>query len=354
MKFIEINALKNATLGHEDKLENAIHSLNNTALKIIFVVDIFGNLFGVITDGDIRRAILSGKKLDTPLSAIANKSPVIIKKNEKLESSDIEQLMHLNNIMHLPLVENNKILGLYTFYNINNIFNAKTKFVIMAGGTGSRLRPETLNCPKPLLRVGNKPILEHILLKAKSEGFKDFLISVNYLSSMIEDYFGSGKKWEVDIKYLYEPTPLGTAGALVLNLDLLSNGNFLVTNGDVLVDLDYGNIVDFHQKHDAIATMAIRAYELQNPYGVVHTNGSLITGLEEKPVIQSHINAGIYVLNPAALLNLTPGQFYDMPMLFESLLVSKQKTVAFPLHESWLDVGRRQDLIAARSNPKFN
>jgi NDP-sugar pyrophosphorylase family protein len=191
-------------------------------------------------------------------------------------------------------------------------------------------------------------------LKAKSEGFNDFLISINYLGEMIEDYFGDGDKWGIKIGYLREPLPLGTAGALISNLEALQGRQVLITNGDVLADLDYGNLVDYHLKHEAVATMATRVHEIQNPYGVVYTDGLSVNGFEEKPVIQSNVNAGIYVLNSEAISNLSPGRHYDMPALFELLLASKQKVIAFPLHENWLDVGRRQDLIAARSDPKFN
>jgi NDP-sugar pyrophosphorylase family protein len=219
--------------------------------------------------------------------------------------------------------------------------------VIMAGGMGTRLRPHTENCPKPLLPVAGKPMLEHIIERAKLEGFSHFVLSIHYLGHMIEDYFGNGEHLGVQIDYLREQSPLGTAGALGL-LNPRPDTPFVVTNGDVITDIRYGELLDFHIRHGAAATMAVRVHEWQHPYGVVQTKGVEIVGFEEKPVARSHINAGVYALDPDALNNLSADTHCDMPTLFERLQAKAQRTVAYPMHEPWLDVGRPDDLVAAQ------
>jgi NDP-sugar pyrophosphorylase family protein len=216
----------------------------------------------------------------------------------------------------------------------------------MAGGLGKRLRPYTENCPKPMLHVAGKPMLEHIIERARCEGFQNFILAVNYLGNVIEDYFGDGTNLQVSIDYIRESSPLGTAGALAL-LEQEPTQPIIVTNGDVLSDINYGEILDFHVRHDAAATMAVRLYEWQHPFGVVQTNGVDIVGFEEKPINRTHINAGIYTLSPKVLKHIKPDTALDMPSLFEDLQAEGKRTVAFPMHEPWLDVGRPDDLALA-------
>jgi len=218
--------------------------------------------------------------------------------------------------------------------------------VIMAGGMGTRLRPHTENCPKPLLPVAGKPMLEHIIDRAKLEGFTQFVLAIHYLGHMIEDYFGNGERLGVQIDYLHEEVPLGTAGALGL-LNPTPTLPFVVTNGDVISEIRYGELLDFHIRQSAAATMAVRVYEWQHPFGVVKTQGIEIVGFEEKPIARNHINAGVYVLEPAALSVLAADSCCDMPTLFERLQDKMHRTVAYPMHELWLDVGRPDDLLAA-------
>ena len=218
----------------------------------------------------------------------------------------------------------------------------------MAGGMGTRLRPHTENCPKPLVSVAGKPMLEHIIERAKLEGFSHFVLAIHYLGHMIEDYFGNGERLDVRIDYLREQSPLGTAGALGL-LNPRPDAPFVVTNGDVITDIRYGELLDFHIRHDAAATMSVRVHEWQHPFGVVQTRGIEIVGFEEKPVARSHINAGVYALNPDALSVLSADAHCDMPSMFERLQSKAKRTVAYPMHEPWLDVGRADDLIAANN-----
>jgi NDP-sugar pyrophosphorylase family protein len=220
--------------------------------------------------------------------------------------------------------------------------------VIMAGGQGTRLRPHTENCPKPLLPVAGKPILEHIIDRARTEGFRHFVLAVHSLGHMIEEHFGDGNRWQVRIDYVREKSPLGTAGAIGL-LDPRPQVPFLVSNGDVLTDIRYGELLDFHLRYQACATMAVRLHEWQHPFGVVRTKGVDIVGFEEKPIARTHVNAGIYALDPAALEVLQPNEPCDMPTLFRRLQDRSARTIVYPMHEPWLDVGRVDDYQRANS-----
>jgi len=249
----------------------------------------------------------------------------------------------------LPVVDiGYKVVGLHLWDEITAPADRPNLMVIMAGGLGTRLRPHTENCPKPMLPVAGKPILEHIIERAKLEGFCHFVISIQYLGHIIEEHFGTGARLGVRIDYLKEPTPLGTAGALGL-LSPRPELPFVVTNGDVLSDIKYGELLDFHARHFAVATMAVRLHEWQHPFGVVQTKGVDITGFEEKPIARTHINAGIYALSPDALNTMTANNHCDMPTLFEQLQVEGKRTVAYPMHEPWLDVGRPDDLNRANA-----
>jgi len=336
---------RKAILPSNTTIAQAIGNLNDISLKIVLIVNEVGALIGTISDGDIRRGLLKGLDLESPVDTIIHRNAFVVP--PELERELVMQLMVANKIQQIPVVDKaRRIVGLHTWDEITMPSSRPNLMVIMAGGMGTRLRPHTNNCPKPLLEVAGKPMLEHIIDRAKLEGFNHFLLSINYLGEMIEDYFGHGKRLGVQIDYLRESSPLGTAGALSL-LKPIPNGPFVVANGDVITDIRYGGLLDFHVRHSATATMAVRLHEWQHPFGVVNTEGIEIVGIEEKPVARSHINAGVYVLDPVALNTLTENIHCDMPTLFERLRANGQRTVAYPMHEPWLDVGRPDDLKQA-------
>ncbi|WP_438810775.1 nucleotidyltransferase family protein [Pseudomonas laurentiana] len=217
----------------------------------------------------------------------------------------------------------------------------------MAGGLGERLRPLTENCPKPMLMIAGKPILECILESFIEQGFRNFFLSVNYLASVVRDHFGDGSKWGVNICYLQEHKRLGTAGALSL-LPERPQDPILVMNGDLLTHARFDNLVQFHDEHDSLATMTVREYDFQVPYGVVRMDGAAIESIDEKPVHRFFVNAGIYAISPAALDLIPPETFYDMPTLFEDLIKARKSTAAFPLREYWLDIGQIEEFERAQ------
>lgn len=306
-----------------------------------------GELQGTISDGDIRRGLLRGLDLNSPIASVIHRNALVVP--PEMGRDMIMQLMAANKIQQIPVVnENRHVVGLHLWDEITTPPVRPNLMVIMAGGMGTRLRPHTENCPKPLLSVAGKPMLEHIIERARLEGFSHFVLAIHYLGHMIEDYFGNGERLGVRIDYLREQSPLGTAGALGL-LNPRPDAPFVVTNGDVITDIRYGELLDFHLRHDATATMAVRVHEWQHPFGVVQTQGVEIVGFEEKPVARSHINAGVYALDPDALSALSADVHCDMPTLFERLQAKAKRTVAYPMHEPWLDVGRPDDLNRANA-----
>lgn len=332
----------------EASLQDAIRNLDESALQIILVVSADGSLVGTITDGDIRRGLLRGMNMSSPIDSIIHRAAMVVPPQMSREM--VLHLMQANVLNALPVVDESRhVAGLHLLKELLTPKQRPNLMVIMAGGQGTRLRPHTENCPKPLLPVGGKPMLEHIIERARAEGFKHFVLALHYLGHMIEDHFGDGSRWQVRIDYLREKSPLGTAGAISL-LNPRPNEPFVVSNGDVLTDIRYGELLDFHSRHGAAATMAVRLHEWQHPFGVVRTKGVDIVGFEEKPVARSHINAGIYALEPSALDLLKVGEHCDMPTLFGRLQDQAARTIVYPMHEPWLDVGRTEDLNKANSS----
>lgn len=339
---------RHAILSPSVTVHEAIQKLNEVALKIVLVCSDNGNLIGTISDGDIRRGLLRGLTLNSPVLDIIRRNPLVVP--EGMGRDLVLQLMSANKVQQIPVVNDQGCpVGLHLWDELTTPTERPNLMVIMAGGMGTRLRPYTESCPKPMLPVAGKPMLEHIIERARLEGFRHFVLAVHYLGHMIEEHFGNGEKFGVVIEYLKENAPLGTAGALSL-LSPKPELPFVVTNGDVITDIRYGELLDFHVRHGATATMAVRLHEWQHPFGVVQMEGVDIVGFEEKPIARTHINAGVYALSPSALECLDKNQRCDMPGLFEQIQKRELRTIAYPMHEPWLDVGRPDDLAKANQN----
>lgn len=342
---------RNSILLIDSTVGQAIANLDKTSVKIIMIANNEGIFQGTVSDGDIRRGLLKGLNLNSPINDIVHRNAFVAP--PELSRDLVINLMVANKVQQIPIVDNsNHIVGLHLWDSITIRPSRDSLMVIMAGGMGKRLRPYTEKCPKPLLRIGDKPILEHIINRAKLAGFNRFLISIYYLGEMIENYFGNGEKFDVQINYLREKSPLGTAGALSL-INPKPGSSLVITNGDVITDIGYGDFLDFHDSHKGIATMAVRPHEWQIPFGVVQIKGIDIIGFDEKPIIRNHINAGVYALNPEALNFLHYNLYCDMPTLFSQLQEKSFKTIAYPMHEPWLDIGRPEDLNGANLNSAF-
>ncbi|QWE06938.1 nucleotidyltransferase family protein [Polynucleobacter sp. JS-JIR-5-A7] len=340
------DAWLSTVISEEFTIKEVIENLNKTGLKIALIKGADNKLLGTISDGDIRGAIMKGVSLSELAISISSRAPLVVP--TEVHRDTVIKLMYINKVTHIPVVDDSgNLVGLHAWNELvksplNNIM------VIMAGGRGSRLMPHTQDTPKPMLLVAGKPMLLHIIERASNEGITKFIISTNYLADSIKNYFGDGSQFGVNISYLEEVSPLGTAGALGL-IDFITDEPIVVMNGDVITDISLSELIGFHRRHGAVATMAVREHEWQNPYGVILTNGLQITGIEEKPIIRSHINAGVYVIDPVALSFLQKNIAMDMTTLFELLRMNAQPVVAYPMHEPWLDVGRPSDLSLANS-----
>jgi dTDP-glucose pyrophosphorylase len=339
---------QNALLDSRANIEQAINVLNVSALKIVIVTNENNKFLGTISDGDIRRGILKGCSLNSPIKEIIQTNSLVV--DPEMNRDAVLQLMVTRKIQQIPIVDDQgNISGLHLWDEMNLQPKRNNVMVIMAGGKGTRLLPITEDRPKPMLEILGKPILEHILQRAGKQGFSNFVISLGHLGHLIEEYFEDGNKLGISISYIREDIPLGTAGALSL-LEFEPNGPVIITNGDVLTDLNYGEMIDFHVHQKADATMATRVYEIQNPFGVVNTDGLDITGYVEKPVSRNNINAGVYVFDPKLFQLLNRNEPMDMSTVFERLIQSDYRVIAFPIHEQWLDIGRPEELkIASES-----
>jgi len=339
---------RNVLVSPETTIRETIKIMDAGALKIALVVDGLQNLLGTVSDGDVRRGILKGCSLESHVSQVMNSSPTVILQNEGREN--VLALMRRKQVYQIPVLDQTGVLvGLEVIDTILALPKQDNWVVLMAGGLGTRLKHLTRNIPKPLLKVGDKPILEIILENFIDQGFGRFFISVNYKSELIESHFGDGSRWGVRIEYLREDKKLGTGGALGLLREQPSTP-LLVMNGDVLTKVNFQQLLDFHKEHKAHATMCVREYDFQVPYGVVRFDKHRIAAVEEKPIQRFFVNAGIYVLE-ADVLAMVPHQtYFDMPTLFEKLIAHKMETAAFPVREYWLDVGRVDDLERAKAD----
>ena len=336
---------KNAVLSPSATIRDAAETLNRTSLQIALVAEENYFLKGVITDGDIRRGLLAGKALDSPASEIMQTN--FFAGGPDDDQTELLATMRRQEFRQVPLLdENGCLVGLRTLMDLVTPARRDNWVVLMAGGLGQRLRPLTEDCPKPLLTVGNKPLLKTILDQFAEYGFEKFFISVNYRAEMVEEYFGDGSKHGVEIRYLREKDQLGTAGAVGLMAERPEAPVF-VMNGDLLTRVDFPGMLAFHKEQKAKATMAVRSFDIQVPYGVVSVEDHRITRLEEKPTHKFFVNAGIYVLDPDVAAAIPRDTYLDMPTLFSQLMDQGQTTAAFPIHEYWMDIGRKQDFDQA-------
>lgn len=328
-------------------IRRALEVIDSGAMKIALVVDANQKLVGTISDGDIRRAILKGVGLDSLIEGFYNTNPTTCGINDSREK--ILQLAAAKMIYQIPVVNNDGcIVGVAEIDEILQPTGRSNKVVLMAGGLGTRLSPLTDSIPKPMLHVGKKPILETIIENFAKYGYRDIILSVSYKSHVIEEHFGDGTAFGVKISYVHETKRMGTAGALSLMRDQLSE-SFFVMNADLLTNVNFEHLHDYHESHNAMATMAVREYDFQVPYGVVNISDSQITSIEEKPTHKFYVSGGIYMLNPESLELIPNDQFFDMPSLFDTIISKGANALSFPIREYWLDIGRMSDYEKANS-----
>ena len=337
---------RDALVSSSTTLRQTIEAITEGSLQIALVVDSDNKLLGTVTDGDIRKAILAGKDLSIPAAEAMRREPIT--SAAKTPRAAILKLMREKRIHQMPLLDElGRVVDVLTVDDMIGALQKPNAVLIMAGGLGTRLHPLTQDTPKPMLKVGGKPILETIIQSFVDQGFINFFVSINYKAEIISDYFGDGSKYGVTITYLTEKMRLGTAGGLSL-LPKNIHAPVIVMNGDLLTRISVDALLDFHERENAIATMVVREDHYQIPYGVVQVDGTQIIGVEEKPTQRNLVNAGIYVIGKLGLENIPNDTFYDMPTHFAKLSADGHRTAAFPLHEYWVDIGRLDELERAQ------
>lgn len=340
-------ALKSLVIDAQTSIREALRAIDRSKRQIALVLDGDGVLQATVTDGDVRRGILNGVDLDGPVAQVMHSTPTTL--TQGTPDAEARRLIRERKLQHVPVIDaQGRLVDLATVSDLFGVTPNDTRVVLMAGGLGTRLRPLTETVPKPMLTVGGKPLLEQILGVFADQGFWKISISVNYRREIVQDYFGDGSKFGVDIEYIEEDQAMGTAGALSL-LNKRPDGPFIVMNGDLLVSLQFADLLAFHRDLGATGTMVVREYEHQIPYGVVRSANNLMSGIEEKPTERYFVNGGIYVLSPEALDHVVPGSPLDMPSLLTQIKEADQKVGVFPLRDYWRDIGQLDDLEAARS-----
>ena len=345
-----MNDWRKVLLKPNDSLEYAIKVLHEGGFRIALVSDKNDMLLGTLTDGDIRRALINKLTMESHVKLVMNCNPITV--NNNTESKEIISLMSSQGLLHMPIIDENGFLcGLETLHNLIEKPKYDNPIFLMAGGFGTRLHPLTEHTPKPLLKVGLKPILENIIEQFIKYGFHNFYISTHFKSEQIMDYFKSGEKYDVNISYVHEDKPLGTAGSLGLLPKNLPDLPIIVMNGDILTRVDFNNLLNFHCENNTVATMCVREYDFQVPYGVIEIANHKIKKIEEKPIQSFFVNAGIYVLDKSLVNRMDGKSYLDMPDLLNKE-INKGGVSVFPVHEYWLDIGHLNEYEKANKEIK--
>lgn len=330
-----------------DTLTTAINVLDKGAKRIALVVDDCQHLLGTITDGDIRRALLKYRSMETVVTDVMQHKPTtsLVTDNHEIILSKMKNM----DLLQMPLLdEKGRVVGLKTIQNLMEIVRYDNPVVLMAGGFGTRLYPLTKHIPKPLLKIGQKPILESIFNQFVDSGFHDFFISTHYKADMVKEHFGDGSKWGVNIRYIHEKEPLGTAGALGLLPNDLPDLPLIIMNGDLVTKVNFEYLLSFHNEQKGVATMCVHEYDFQIPYGVIEINEHRIKSIVEKPTHSFFVNAGIYILEPELVAGVKKDVYLDMPALLERQLEMGKQVTSFPIHEYWLDIGLVEEYERAK------
>jgi dTDP-glucose pyrophosphorylase len=328
--------------------------IDRCAQGIALIINDSHHLIATVTDGDIRRAVLAGMDLELPVTELLKQRQPAFDTGPltaAVGTSDatLLHLMTTTGVRHIPLVDQDgRVVDIAILSNIVKEYELPLRAVVMAGGYGTRLRPLTDELPKPMLPVGDRPLLEIIVNGLREAGIRQVNVATHYKSEMIAEHFKDGQGFGVDIRYVKEDQPLGTAGALSLLEE--SDEPLLVINGDILTRVDFRAMLNFHREHKADLTVAVSQYEFRVPYGVIETDGVAVTGISEKPLVRQFINAGIYLLNPSIRRLIPNGQHYDIPDLIERLMKEGRPVVCFPIREYWLDIGKSDHYDQAKAD----
>lgn len=330
-------------------LSQAIETIDRSGLQIVVVVDAKRRILGTLTDGDVRRALIHKTSLDTAIDCIMTLNPRTALVNSGKHV--IRKMMKTEGISQIPLInDEGEVVGIETLHDVLYEMKHDNIVFLMAGGFGKRLYPLTKECPKPLLSLGGRPILEIIIENFVRAGFHRFYISIHYMQDLIRETIGDGSRWNCQINYIHESEPMGTAGAIGMLPSSLVNLPMLIMNCDLLTNLDFNRLLDFHENHEATATVGVREYNSIVPYGVVEADGLKLKSMVEKPVYKYFVNAGIYVVSVDFVKSITQGERADMTNVIQKQVEIGKAVNVFPIHEYWLDIGRPEDLKRAQGD----
>jgi len=344
------NRLQKVIISPQVSIMEAIPLLDTAGMGLLLLCEGDRRLVGVLTDGDIRRAILNEVSFEESSILIASRNPLVA--SRRVSPSEALHLMdHSRDFLvnHLPLVDaDGRVVDLLLRSDLISEDQTAVSAVIMAGGSGKRLRPLTEKVPKPMLSVGGRPLMEQIIAQLRKAGIQQIAITTHYKPEKIAAHFGDGSNFGVRLNYVNEDRPLGTAGAL--GLMEKPNTSLLVINGDILTQMNFRAMLAYHQKHKADLTVAVRKYDLKVPYGVIESDGAFVRELVEKPSLSFFVNAGIYLLEPSVYHYVPNGQHFDMTDLIQRLLEEQRPIASFPIVEYWLDIGQPADYDQAQED----
>ena len=350
-----IDELSELCVSADSTIRQVIACIEKNTAKIALVVNEDTQLLNTVTDGDVRRAMLAGTDLDEPVKLLQERKLASSQYKQAVtaplgtDTDELLQLMRERDVRQVPLVdEKQSVVGLVTLRELIADDTLPIQAVVMAGGSGTRLRPLTENLPKPMVPVGGRPMLERIIEQLRDAGVSRVMVTTHYKSELISNHFGDGHGFGVNISYVEEDKPMGTAGGLS-QLEP-SDDPILVINGDILTRIDFRAMLDFHVEHKAEMSVAVRRHETQIPYGVIETEDEKITQVLEKPIVNHFINAGIYLLNPAVFKLIPENDSYDMPELINRLINDGRTVISFPVREYWLDIGQHKDYMRAEED----
>ena len=347
IKYSLSDKIRKISIYLDQTINAALKNLSSSNYRMCIVLDRKNNFKGVLNDGDIRRALLNGKNLSSQIKNIYNKKPILFRENSV--KSEILRKLDIERVNHAPIIKKNKVVGLFPEEKFIPKY-LKIPVVIMCGGFGKRLKPMTLKIPKALVLVNKKPMLTRVINNLKKFGFKKFILSTYYKSRLIKNYYKTGKLHGIKISYLTERKPLGTAGSLSFLKNKIKHENFLVTNCDVLSEIDYKNLLNFHSENKADLTIAIKKYSTESEFGEINVKGIYVNDISEKPIKDIIINAAIYVIKTKLIKSLTYNKALNMNEFIIRMIKRKKKVIAFPFYENWFDLGTKKQIKIFNDN----
>lgn len=340
-----MNNFKEILVDESATIDEALLTINSNDLQAAIVISNDKKIIGTITDGDIRRSLIKKIQLSENVTKVMNRDFLYLDLDHNIE--DVQSFLDKNDIKFVPVLKNKEIVEIIFKEDERNYQIKESPVFIMAGGFGKRLRPLTDNLPKPMLEIGKSPLLEIIINNFKRFGFRNFYISTHYLPHVIKDYFGNGDKFDINIDYVNEEKPLGTAGALGLLPKDIADQPIIIINGDILTNTNFDRMLDFHIKKSSDITIGARNYQYQIPYGVIETNGLDVIKISEKPIYDFGINSGIYIINSEIIKNQKINLKKDMPELIEKEIMLNRKVLIYRIYDYWRDIGKITDLEMA-------